>query len=436
MKDIKLKYQYLDSKKQIQCMRTRFLLLGLFAVLISSTIFITGCTTAPVADFRANVTYGSDPLTIRFTDLSSNNPTGWTWFFGDEDYTRSWTKMNASGGWAGRTAHSSVALANGSIILMGGDSGDLPYKNDTWKSVDNGATWTLVNVSSGWQGRYSQSTVVLPDDSIVLTGGYIFGSWRDVGDRNDTWRSTDGGATWMLMNASSGWEARSGHCSVALSDGSIVIMGGRNKLFNSFLNDVWRSTDKGASWNLLNSDPGWIGRGYFSCVAMADGGIIMIGGLGGSGQTAMLDIWSSRDKGLSWNLINASPWVDGMMYHSSVMMPDDSIVTMGGSSGHWKTEVWRSTDKGATWTRVNANPGWSSRGFPQGQTMPDGSIILMGGDSYNGHNNDTWRFNPSGSAAQNPVHTYTKPGNYSVTLQAYNGTGYDRNRKIEYIKVA
>ena len=401
-------------------MRTRFFLLGLFAILIVSTVFIAGCTNAPVADFRANVTYGSDPFSVRFTDLSSNNHTGWTWFFGDEDYSGSWTKMNASGGWTGRTGHS---------------SGYAPFKNDTWKSVDNGATWTLVNLSSGWQGRYGHSTVVLPDDSIVLTGGYSFGSWKDVGDRNDTWRSTDGGATWKLMNASSGWESRSGHCSVALPDGSIVIMGGRG-IFNNFLKDVWRSTDEGASWNLLNSDPGWIGRGYFSCVGMADGSIIMIGGLGGSGQTAMLDVWSSPDKGLSWRLINASPWADGMMYHSSVVMPDNSIVTMGGYSGIWKTEVWRSTDQGATWKRVSGDPGWSSRGSPQGQAMPDGSIILMGGDSYNGRNNDTWRFNPSGSSAQNPIHTYTKPGNYSVTLQVYNGTGYDRTRKIEYIKVA
>ena len=356
-------------------MITRFFQRGLCAVLIASIIFIAGCTSAPAAD-----------------------------------YTRSWTEMNASGGWTGRTAHSSAALADGSIVLMGGeDSGGLPFKNDTWKSVDNGATWILVNVSSGWQGRYSHSTVALPDNSIVLTGGYIFGSWSEVGDRNDTWRSTDGGATWMLMNASSGWEARSGHSSVSLPDGSIVIMGGRSTS-NNFLNDVWRSTDKGASWKLVNSNPGWTERGYFSSVVMADGSIVLIGGLGGSGQTARSDVWRSPDKGSSWILMNASPWTDVIMYHSSVVMPDDSIVTIGGYSGGWKTEVWRSMDKGAIWTLVNANPGWSSRGFPQGQTMPDGSIILIGGDSSVGRKNDTWRFNPAGSSAkkspsQNPETT-------------------------------
>lgn len=38
---------------------------------------------APAADFSANITSGEAPLTVNFTDLSSNNPTSWQWDFGD-----------------------------------------------------------------------------------------------------------------------------------------------------------------------------------------------------------------------------------------------------------------------------------------------------------------------------------------------------------------
>jgi PKD repeat protein len=38
---------------------------------------------APVANFTANVTSGFIPLTVQFTDLSENNPTSWSWIFGD-----------------------------------------------------------------------------------------------------------------------------------------------------------------------------------------------------------------------------------------------------------------------------------------------------------------------------------------------------------------
>ncbi len=37
----------------------------------------------PVADFSGSPTSGDAPLTVTFTDLSSNNPTSWSWDFGD-----------------------------------------------------------------------------------------------------------------------------------------------------------------------------------------------------------------------------------------------------------------------------------------------------------------------------------------------------------------
>ena len=38
---------------------------------------------APSASFSADVTSGAAPLTVQFTDLSSDNPTSWLWEFGD-----------------------------------------------------------------------------------------------------------------------------------------------------------------------------------------------------------------------------------------------------------------------------------------------------------------------------------------------------------------
>jgi len=38
---------------------------------------------APAANFTANTTSGPAPLTVWFTDLSTGNPTGWFWSFGD-----------------------------------------------------------------------------------------------------------------------------------------------------------------------------------------------------------------------------------------------------------------------------------------------------------------------------------------------------------------
>ena len=361
-----------------------------------------------------------------FSDLSLNTPTGWAWFFGDENFTAPWTLVNASPGWTARYNLSSVAMPDGSIVLMGGTD-SISSKNDTWRSTDNGVTWTLVNPSSGWPARSALSSVVMPDSSIVLTGGFNTSTRY-----NDTWRSTDNGATWTRMNTSSGWTARWAHSSVAMPDGSIVLMGGND---GGLKNDTWRSTNNGATWTLVNASPVWTARYNLSSVAMPDGSIVLMGGTDSRGNTN--DTWRSTDNGVTWTQVNASSGWPARSALSSVAMPDGSIVLMGGFNTSTRyNDTWRSTDNGATWTLVNASSGWTARYALSSVAMPDGSIVLMGGNNGGvGIKNDTWRFMPAGSSLQNPSHTYTIPGNYSVALQAYNGGGYNSTRKAGFITV-
>jgi PKD repeat protein len=46
-------------------------------------ISVVSSETPPVADFEASPTSGCAPLVVNFTDLSSGNPTSWSWDFGD-----------------------------------------------------------------------------------------------------------------------------------------------------------------------------------------------------------------------------------------------------------------------------------------------------------------------------------------------------------------
>jgi PKD repeat protein len=49
----------------------------------SMVITVTRLLTVPVANFTANITEGYAPLTVQFTDTSTNSPTQWNWNFGD-----------------------------------------------------------------------------------------------------------------------------------------------------------------------------------------------------------------------------------------------------------------------------------------------------------------------------------------------------------------
>jgi PKD repeat protein len=390
----------------------------------------TAATQPPVADFTAHPTSGTAPLTVSFTDSSSGNPNGWAWYFGDEHFTEPWTLMTARAGWSQRYYHSSVVLPDGSVLLLGGEnSGGISHYHDVWRSTDNGATWILINASAGWPGRSEHSTVVLPDGSIVLMGG-IHESYSYL---NDVWRSVDNGTTWTLMNASPGWSRRIGHSSVALPDSSILLIGGYD---GDEKNDTWRSKDNGATWDLVTTEAPWSARHGHSCIVLPDESIILTGGGGSGGWIHTNDVWRSTDAGSTWVLVNASAgWLarDG---HSSAVMADGSIVLMGGEDGITAVnDTWRSTDKGVTWSEVDLTAEWSARTALSSVTMPDGSIMLIGGASIDGVKNDVWRFQPVGSTARNPSHTYTTPGTYQVALQAYNAGGYNSTRKTGYITV-
>ena len=403
------------------------------------------------ANFSANRTTGTAPLTVKFTDKSTGSPTGRAWYFGDEKYSSSWTELTTNAGWLYRFQHASVALPDGNIVLMGGYAQNAVFgddTNDVWRSTDGGATWTEVNVSSpGWRERSLHSAVALPDGHIVLMGGTLSYRYGSI-SVNDVWRSTDEGATWTEMNASAGWTPRYEQSAVALPDGSIVLMGGNdgNGVTGGVRSDVWRSTDEGATWTEMNASARWAERALHTSVALPDGSIVLMGGSGPGEEwdpgTAGLynDTWRSTDRGATWTEMNASaPWTARNDIRS-VAMPDGSIVLIGGTNGYttWYRDMWRSTDEGATWTQL-PDAGWLPRYDESSVVTPNGSIVLMGGftnwaDGF-GYQNDVWRLSTAGSPAKNPLHTYTTPGSYKVSLQAYNAGGYNSMRKPGYITV-
>ena len=276
---------------------------------------------------------------------------GFDWNFKNDvwrstDYGATWTEVNSSAGWSGRIP-TSVAMPDGSIILMGG--GDYSnYNNDTWRSIDNGETWTLVNESAGWSARIGHSSVVMPDGSIILTGG--IGNKGAANDlvMNDVWRSIDNGATWMQVNASAGWSGRAFHTSVVMADGSIVLIGGRDDDMNS-RNDVWRSTDYGATWTMVSANAGLSPIWGCNGVVMPDGSIVLLGGTNGR-STYSNDLWRSTDKGATWSHMSENVGWSARVGSSSVAMPDGSIVLTGGwdAISNLRNDVWRFMPAGSS----------------------------------------------------------------------------------------
>lgn len=94
---------------------------GVAALSVNPEMTSSLVTGPPVfASFTGTPTSGSTPMTVGFTDTSLGSPTSWAWFFGDESYNQAWTEMTKGPDWGVRSAHTSVVMPDGSIVLMGG----------------------------------------------------------------------------------------------------------------------------------------------------------------------------------------------------------------------------------------------------------------------------------------------------------------------------
>ena len=389
---------------------------------------------APTASFTSNVTQVLAGGGVGFIDTSTGSPTGWGWFFGDETYTQPWTQVNASSSWRGRYHHSMVALPDGSYVIMGGraEESSTVVFGDVWRTTDNGVHWTLMNASA-WTPRYLASAVALSDNSIIVMGGQpLSGSTF-----KEAWRSTNVGATWTLVNSSIWSAGRYAAAADALPDDTIVITGGRSG--STYLNDTWKSTDKGSTWTQPNTSSGWSTRVYHTLTASPDGNLTLTGGFYyGTGENYYNDVWRSTDKGSYWTLINASAAWPTLCYHSIVSFPDNSLILTNGyhPGTGGTTDVWRSIDGGKIWAQINTSA-WSARQMAKSARSPDGSIVTAGGRLAGGDTNGTWLFQPQGSNLQNPSHMFTGAvgKTFNVSMTAFNTGGANLTIQPNYITI-
>ena len=224
-----------------------------------------------------------------------------------------WERMSWRPGWK-RRAYPEVEFVQGTIILMGGQN-LTTFFNDVWRSSDNGTTWELVNASAPWDVRAGHHTAVIDGDIYLFAGG------RNSFNRifyNDLWVSDDQGVTWELRAQLPQDMGRAGMQVVEI-DGTIYFMGGDHD--NPVIspnwpgrrNDVWKSDDQGATWELLGYAP-WVPRTGQQCVAVGNK-IVCIGGhvqgpADATGQYLAHDmwIWDPRDGMQGWQLVNNEVW--------------------------------------------------------------------------------------------------------------------------------
>lgn len=218
-----------------------------------------------------------------------------TWQATVSDGTVAWTQLAASGDAPGaRYRHTMVVLSSGAVVLFGGQyGGSSVIFSDSWQVSVSGdvATWTQLNPSGDVPGsRTAHSMVALSDGTALLFGGLE----QEVIASNTPWQLTVSGvvATWTpLTNSDDAPSARSRHTMAALPDSAALLFGGTTG--TSKLSDWWQVTVSGglATWTqlTLSSDVPQ-GRDESTMVALSDSAVLLFGGYGDDYQM-LSDSW-------------------------------------------------------------------------------------------------------------------------------------------------
>ena len=206
--------------------------------------------------------------------------------------------------------------------------------------------------------------------------------------------------------------------SVLSFGGALWVMGGiRAPGSPSELNDVWKSTDSGATWAQQTS-AAWASGARYMGACVHDGKMFVSGG---SAPNASNGVFSSTD-GITWTTVRADGAANGFTARNrhALASYDGNLWVVGGAA-----TVWKSTDGGAVWTQTTATPGWdSSRIYPQ-CTVHDGKLWMACGQETGGDKKDIW-YTTDGitwTQATSNIHADFTP-RYNVTFFSRGGRLY------------
>jgi len=179
-----------------------------------------------------------------------------------------------------------------SYIISGTELGTDRYLYGVWRT-DDGRTWNSLGRAGEYEPRAWSSCIVSYDSSIVLTAGlgapYYVKSEVRQDSFNDVWRSRDRGTSWQRMTDKAPWAARfetltfSARMPVAPKQDIMYVIGGATPAYisggsDTYYNDVWASSDYGVTWAMITNNAPWEGRWGHSGVVTRDGAIVFYGG--------------------------------------------------------------------------------------------------------------------------------------------------------------
>jgi PKD repeat protein len=368
---------------------------------ITKTNYITLKTASPVilkpvAEFTSNVTTGKAPLVVKFTDLSTNNPTSVRWYFGDgiDSSTRNATHTYTKAGAytvklvANNTAGSGTITKTGYIVVG--------------------------------------STIPIADFSYAPT---IIDDYVPVQFNDKSISSSELTYKWEVINA---WSKNIIATSTLKNPIFIFdLFGLGNNTVVLTVRDVFGNTVTTTKEIYVYespkasffADPSYEGIAPYT-VTFVD-----------SSSGYITQAYWNFGNGVEYNYKQGDV-ADSSMYTQTYDKPGKYIITYSITGNGGLTDT---TSKMITVIQNTSIPEGNAPvpDFTVNKTSGTYPLTVKFSDlSTNNPTSVRWYFGDGlDSSTRNATHTYTKAGTYTVTLEATNAVGSSTSNKVNYITV-
>ena len=345
-------------------------------------------TIAPVANFTSNITTGPAPLTVNFTDGSSNVPTSWTWTF-EGGNPESSTQQNPT------VVYNQPGTYRVSLSATNSAGND-------YKTVDN-----YITVTEGAQVPNTDFTANVTSGTTPLTVNF-----------SDN--STNNPTNWS-------WSFPGGNPSSSTQQNPTVVYNNAG----TYSVTLTSSNNAGANVETKNS--------FITVTDVAIVPMALFSSNITSGQTPMTVqfVDQSTNFPTSWN------WIfDGGNPSTSTLQNPSVVYTQAGTYA-----VTLQVSNGAG-SNMITQQGYITVGAPTLAPVVNFTSDVVSGAaplqvqfsdiSLNSPTIWSWTFeggSPATSTLQNPTVIYNNPGIYTVTLTASNSIGADVKTEQSYIQV-
>jgi photosystem II stability/assembly factor-like uncharacterized protein len=226
--------------------------------------------------------------------------------------------------------------------------------------------------------------------AIVYNGTYLFAATGNGGYGSGVFRSSDNGTSWSILNTPTTSQSRDDKCVTSMAtDGNVILAGGLSgRVFTSYDNgNTWtKSTISGTSNSVTCF--AIMGNKYFAGT-QGDGVFEHDSGSVGFGS----DLWNSANNGLT------DEYITSLVKHGSVLYA---------AGDYGPTKVFSSTDSGSTWNQLASLPSGVSNAH---------CLTMVGDSLYVGTNNGAYSSGDGGASWNGPI------GGSSPQVEVLAGSG-------------